>query len=73
MSARFVDFFTAVATTSYVCRALRPAIASVIFIRHGWLELAANMEVIEDLDVLGVDRPGDLEVVEHLHELEGAP
>lgn len=37
------------------------------------LELAANMEVVEDLEVLGVDSPSDLEVIEHLHEVEGTP
>lgn len=37
------------------------------------LELAANLEVVEDLDVLGLESPEDLEVVQHLDELEGQP
>ena len=37
------------------------------------LEVAANMEVLEDMDVLGLDNPDDLEVVAHLDELEGRP
>ena len=37
------------------------------------LELAANMEVVEDLELLGVDDLADLEVVEQLHELEVMP
>lgn len=39
----------------------------------GQLELAANLELVEDLEVLGVDSLADLEVVEHLHELEVMP
>lgn len=37
------------------------------------LEVASNMEMLEDYDVLGVDSPDDLEVVQHLHELEATP
>ena len=37
------------------------------------LELAANLEVVEDLDVLGLESAEDLEVVQHLDELEGQP
>ena len=36
----------------------------------GGLELAANLEVIEDLDVLGVEAPEDVDVVAALDELE---
>lgn len=36
----------------------------------GVLELAANMELVEDYDVAGLDDVDDLEVVAHLHELE---
>jgi anti-sigma factor RsiW len=36
----------------------------------GALELAANMELVEDYDVVGLDSFEDLEVVENLHELE---
>ncbi|MDY7231790.1 anti-sigma factor family protein [Hyalangium rubrum] len=36
----------------------------------GTLELAANMELMEDYDVVGLDSFEDLEVVENLHELE---
>jgi anti-sigma factor RsiW len=36
----------------------------------GVLELAANMELVEDYDVAGLDDVEDLEVVAHLHELE---
>jgi len=34
------------------------------------LFLAQNMEVIEDLDLVGLDSPDDLDVVASLHELE---
>lgn len=37
------------------------------------LELAANLDVVEDYDVLGVSTPEDVEVVEHLQELEKTP
>jgi len=37
------------------------------------LELLQNMDLVEDLDVLGLESPEDLEVVEHLDELEGQP
>jgi anti-sigma factor RsiW len=36
----------------------------------GALELAANLELVEDYDVVGLDSFEDLEVVENLHELE---
>ena len=34
------------------------------------LLLAQNLEVVENLDVLGLDSPEDLDVVTSLHELE---
>ncbi len=37
------------------------------------LELVQNMELMEDMDVLGLESPEDLDVVEHLQELEGQP
>jgi anti-sigma factor RsiW len=37
------------------------------------LELAKNLDLVEDLDVVGLESPEDLEVVEHLDELEGQP
>lgn len=37
------------------------------------LELIQNMEMMEDLDVLGLESAEDLEVVERLQELEGQP
>jgi len=39
-------------------------------IEPGLYELAANFEVAEDYEVLGVSSLDDLEVVQHLHELE---
>ncbi|SEU14421.1 anti-sigma factor family protein [Stigmatella erecta] len=36
----------------------------------GALELASNLELVEDYDVVGLDSFEDLEVVTHLHELE---
>jgi anti-sigma factor RsiW len=36
----------------------------------GALELAANLELVEDYDVVGLDNADDMEVIEHLHELE---
>ena len=36
------------------------------------MELAANLEVVEDYEVLGLDSAEDLEVVANLHELEVA-
>lgn len=35
--------------------------------------VAQNMEVLEDLDVLGLEQVDDLEVVEQLHQLEAQP
>jgi anti-sigma factor RsiW len=37
---------------------------------EGALELAANMELMEDYDVVGLDSSEDMEVVANLHELE---
>lgn len=34
------------------------------------MELAANLELVEDYELLGLDGPEDLEVVANLHELE---
>jgi anti-sigma factor RsiW len=36
----------------------------------GTLELAMNLEVVEDYEVVGLDDGEDLEVIAHLHELE---
>ena len=36
----------------------------------GALELAANLELVEDYDVVGLDSAEDMEVIENLHELE---
>jgi anti-sigma factor RsiW len=36
----------------------------------GALELAANLELVEDYDIVGLEGSEDLEVIEHLHELE---
>jgi anti-sigma factor RsiW len=36
----------------------------------GTLELAMNLEVVEDYDVVGLESGEDLEVIENLHELE---
>ena len=36
----------------------------------GTLELAMNLEVVEDYDVVGLENGEDLEVIAHLHELE---
>jgi hypothetical protein len=37
------------------------------------MELAANLEVAEDYELLGLDSAEDLEVVANLHELEEMP
>jgi anti-sigma factor RsiW len=37
------------------------------------LEIAANMEVVEDYELLGLSELEDLEVVQNLHELEDRP
>ena len=37
------------------------------------LELAMNYEILDNYEVLGVDSPDDLDVVEHLSELEKTP
>lgn len=37
------------------------------------LELAMNFDVVDDYEVLGIDSPEDLDVVEHLQELEKTP
>jgi len=48
-------------------RADRPALdAETLFV-------AQNMEVLEDLDVIGLETPDDLDVVASLHELEATP
>ena len=39
----------------------------------GQAELASNLDVVEDLDVLGLDREEDVDIVEHLDELEATP
>jgi anti-sigma factor RsiW len=36
----------------------------------GALELAANLELVEDYDIVGLEGSEDMEVIEHLHELE---
>lgn len=36
----------------------------------GTLELAANLELVEDYDIVGLEGSEDMEVIEHLHELE---
>jgi anti-sigma factor RsiW len=36
-------------------------------------EVGANLELAENYEVLGLSNPDDLEVVQHLHELEGPP
>ena len=36
-------------------------------------EVGANLELAEDYEVLGLSNLEDLEVVQHLHELEGPP
>ena len=35
--------------------------------------LAENMDVVEDLDLMGLENPDDLEVVANLKELEATP
>ena len=37
------------------------------------MELAANLELVEDYELLGLDSTEDLEVVANLHELEVGP
>jgi anti-sigma factor RsiW len=37
------------------------------------LELAANLDVLEDLDVVGMESPDDLDVIANLDQLEGTP
>lgn len=37
------------------------------------LEMAQDLELMEDLDVAGLESPEDVEVVERLRELEGQP
>jgi len=39
----------------------------------GQLELATNLEMVEDYDVLGLESPEDVEVVRNLKELEAKP
>lgn len=39
----------------------------------GTLELAANLELVEDYDVVGLDSAEDMEVIANLHELEEHP
>ncbi len=37
------------------------------------LEIAANMDMTEDYELLGLSELEDVDVVQHLHELEGLP
>jgi anti-sigma factor RsiW len=37
------------------------------------LEVASHLELLEELDVVGLESPDDLDVVAMLHELEGEP
>ncbi|MBX5483217.1 MAG: zf-HC2 domain-containing protein [Myxococcaceae bacterium] len=37
------------------------------------LELALNLDELDDLEVLGLENPDDLEVITHLDELEAMP
>ena len=37
------------------------------------LLVAQNIEVLEDMDLIGLENPDDLDVVASLHELEGTP
>ena len=57
LSAHFVHFFTAVATTSNVCSALRPVVPDVIFLRHEWPELAETMQKRDFGRISGVPKP----------------
>jgi len=43
---------------------------SVDVLDAGALELAANLELVEDYDVVGLDNADDMEVIANLHELE---
>jgi anti-sigma factor RsiW len=62
--------FAAAALVAVAINARRPERAEMDL---GQLELAANLEVVEDYDVLGLDGPEDLEVIQHLQELEAQP
>lgn len=39
----------------------------------GQLEVAQNLELIDDIDVVGLEQPDDVEVIDHLQELEAKP
>ena len=56
-----------------VVRGPAPQDAPLMVADASELELLQNMDLVDDLEVLGLDSPEDLEVVEHLHELEGQP
>jgi anti-sigma factor RsiW len=58
-----------VATVAFEHRHPQPAPLSP----NAELELAMNYDVIDNYEVLGVDSPDDLDVVEHLSELEKTP
>lgn len=57
-------------------------VGAVLFLHHppapelstpAQLELAMNFDVVDNYEVLGIDSPEDLDVVEHLQELEKTP
>ena len=43
------------------------------FVEEDQVLLAQNMELVEDLDLVGLTSPEDLEVIEQLKELEANP
>lgn len=58
------------------------ALVAVLSVRHArpaelstpaQLELAMNYDVVDNYEVLGIDSPEDLDVVEHLQDLEKTP
>ncbi len=76
-------FFTLPRLVPAIGLAAAAAVAVVVLYKPGRHEgpaldpetlfVAQNMEVLEDMDVIGLENPDDLDVVASLHELEATP
>jgi anti-sigma factor RsiW len=63
----------AAVAVAVVVVATRPAVPARVAMDEEQLEVAQNLEVLEDLDLAGLDGAEDVEVVARLQELEKEP
>jgi len=61
---------TAAVVTVLVVRGQPKVVPANVPVEDDQMLIAQNMDVLEDLDVLGLDSPDDLDVVANLNELE---